>query len=444
MILTFRLFHLVHFHAAHFTRRRAHPVVHRHPEGIGGGIIQGLLVAGAPVITHSVQIHVEIIDPGIVRVQDVKRHIRIVVRPELHIPFELSRVSVATARTPVEVVDVGHGIRIVTHGHRLNAGDIVAITVACLDPVAVDQWIVQALAIDEDPRALIRDTLHLEVVGHTIVGVVDLQRRPGRRIHAIHDSTPHVDGVISCTIVRADAQVADVELALIVEIGTFVVTGVTTAVLDAFTVVPAACVEVPDSGHGLGLHAHRPAFRIVTVDHHVQVGSRVGTAGTAFTVATVAHLPDVVVAVDIIANIHEDLGEVCVAAVEASAMIDDHGIAVALIATAVRGHLDHNAFRQRGHGLAIGVTAVPGKVQGVAVITVLEAVVRVAPGVVAACDHPVLARGEREGQVGRSTTTTEILPAGIRHDLIVAVVSVFTLMGTPRQDAQEDQNGPLV
>lgn len=380
-------------------------------------------------------LHGEVVDVPVVGVQDLQGDVRVAVGDQAHLPLELGVTSVATPRGPVEPIDVRGLVPGGLDADVGAVGPIVPIAVACFHPVGVLDRVAQGLAVGEHPRVPAADDLHGEVVGVVVVRIGDAERRVGLRIVAVHDGRPHELGFTSGAPARVDVGADDVHVAFIVGVlvHRIVFAGVAAAALFAFAVVPAAGVEVGDAGHGLGRDGHGPVVDLL-VEGQVQVRAGVRGAGGADAVTGVADGTDVVEHGHALAEVHVDLGEVSVAAQVATAVVDDHGVAVALVAVTVVRDLDDTAGHDGSDRFTVGVAAVLGEVQRVAIVAVLEAPVLVRAGVVALREHPPLPGGEGQGQVGRGTA------AAVVHG-VVAVAGVHVLVGTAHEHHDEGQDG---
>ncbi len=392
---------------------------------------------------------------AVIGVQDLEDRVGVTARDEAHFPLELGVASLTGSGAPVQPVDVGLLVTFGVDAHALHAGPVVAVAIADLHPVGVGERVAQALAVDEDPGVGVRDQRHVEVVGVTVVGVVDLQRGIRLVVRAVHDRGPDELGFTSGTPARADVEVGEVQLALIVDLfGGFVVARIAPAGLATITVVPAVVGEVVDAGHGLGLGAFGPTT-VLAVEDQMEMGPRMLAAGGAHRVAGVAHQTDGAVDVDRLSQTDVDVSQVTVAAVVALTVVDDHGVAVALVTVAVVGHLAHVAISDRGHLLAVGIAAIPGEVQSVAIVAILEPPVLVRAGVVGLGDHPPLAGGEGQRQVGHATTVTVVVRSVVVGIDDVAVLAVLVLQdvlqardlsgvigAATAEHEQKGQNGP--
>ena len=411
---------LLRLHAHHLARVPGLVVLRRHPVGVDGRVVQGLLVLGVELTVVPLRPHLELVDGGVAGVDDVQPdHGGRILGLAPHLPLELRLIGFAAGRAEGEEVQRRLVPGLVVHEDGPRARGVVAVAVLRLHPVGVGGVLVlQRLAVGENVGALLALRVHLEVVGHAVVRVLDVQRGLRHRIGADHRRDPHEAGLVGGALGRRDVQEGDVQLTFVIDVVVFfflglvlllvvllvldrrVVAGVAAAGLIALAVVPAPHGEVVETRQGLG------ALRLLlVVERHVEVRTLVLLAGLAVDVAGVADRAQGVRVRELFADGHVDLGQVAVAAHEAVAVVDEDVVAVALVSRAVFGaHLQNRATRHGSHVLAVGLAAGLREVQGVGVVAVGEAPVLVGAGVlvvvraVALGEDPVLARLERDGQ----------------------------------------------
>lgn len=417
---------LFDFHAQDNSGVGAVPVFRRHPVGVNRRITQSLFIVGVPaVVTRVVDVHLEGVERRIRGRDDVHHHGRLVVALHVHGPVELGFTRFTTAGALTVVAQFRCVTFPLVHLDGVHRALVVAVAVVRLHPVLVlDVGLVQGLLVREHVGALAALGLHLELVVVSIVGVRDEQRGVRLVIRAHHNRHPNELRLVRRAVLRRDAQEADSQLSLPVDVH-FVFFALAAHALVAvvlvdrvigprifiavhitLTVVPAVLLQVGVSRERLRLDG-----LAVLVERHVQVGPGVVTAGRADRIAGVAHRAHGVGIVQQIALGNPELVQVAVAADVAVAVVHHHRVAVPVVAVPFGRDFHHDAVRHGRDRLAVRFAPVLGEVQRIVVVAVVEAVVHVRTLGVGLGQDPVLTR--LEGQLQEGITPPDAVLAGI-------------------------------